>query len=408
VGAVAEPRVYSVSEITSQIRGLLETHYRSVVVQGEISNFRPAASGHLYFSLKDHDALLSVVMFRNRQTGLAFVPADGQLVVARGTISVYEKRGTYQLICESMSRAGQGAILQMLEERKRSLAAEGLFDQARKRPLPLLPSRVAVITSPTGAVIRDILRVTARRNPGLDIVLLPATVQGDGAAESIVRQIRIANRHRLGEVIIVARGGGSLEDLLPFYEESVVRAVAASEIPVISAVGHETDVSFCDLAADVRAATPSVAGELVSAAREQLLYQVTEARLNLTRAISSRTERVRLLLAQFRPENILQSLTMYTQRYNLRLAGGRDEVVDGIGDMLTRIRHRLELGQSEVQSRSPLEVLRRGYAVVRKGPSGPVLRDAGDVLPSDRLHIRLYKGKLTAEVLKTHGQDEDL
>lgn len=403
-----EPRVYTVTEITALVRGVLEGQFRDLVIQGEISNYRPAASGHVYFSLKDENALLQVVLFRGRLGGLTFTPGDGQLVMARGALSVYEKRGTYQLICESMSRAGQGAILAMLEERKRALAAEGLFDQARKRPLPLLPTRVAVVTSPTGSVIRDILRVTKRRNPGLGIVVLPATVQGPEAAQAVARQIRVANLCRLGDVIIVARGGGSLEDLLPFYDEGLVRAVARSGIPVISAVGHETDVSFCDLAADVRAPTPSAAAEMVSASREELLYRVTETRLTLQRAISNRMERIRLLLAQFKPETIRQSFTMYTQRYMLRLAGARDGVQDGIGDMLVRFRHRLELAQTEITSRSPLEILRRGYAVVRSVSSGRVLRRAQDAGPAERLDIRLFDGSLIAEVVESHGKDEKL
>lgn len=405
--SVAEPRVYTVTEITALVRGVLEGRFRDLVIQGEISNYRPAASGHVYFSLKDENALIQVVLFRGRLGGLTFTPGDGQLVIARGALSVYEKRGTYQLICESLSRAGQGAILAMLEERRRSLAAEGLFDQARKRPLPRLPTRVAVITSPTGAVIRDILRVTRRRNPGLSIVILPATVQGAEAAGAVARQIRVANRCRLGDVIIVARGGGSLEDLLPFYEEALIRAVAGSELPVISAVGHETDVSFCDLAADVRAPTPSAAAEMVSASREELLYRVTETRLSLQRAMAGRTERIRLLLAQFRPETIRQSFTMYTQRYMLGLADARDGVVDGMGDMLVRFRHRLELARMEITSRSPLEILRRGYAVVRAAASGSVLRSAEDARPAERLDIRLFKGSLLAEVLETHGEDEE-
>jgi exodeoxyribonuclease VII large subunit len=406
--AVAEPRVYTVTEITSLVRGLLESRFRELAVQGEISNYRPAASGHAYFSLKDENSLLQVVMFRGRLAGLGFAPSDGQLVVARGALSVYEKRGVYQLVCESMSRAGEGAILALLEERKRALAAEGLFDQARKRPLPLLPSRVAVVTSPTGSVIRDILRVTRRRNAGLDIVVLPATVQGEGAAEAVARQIRVANRFSLGDVIIVARGGGSLEDLLPFYDERVVRAVASSNIPVISAIGHETDVSFCDLAADVRAPTPSAAAEVVSAARAELLYRVTEFRLSLQRVMATRTERIGLLLAQFKPETLLQSFMMYTQRYSQRLDGAADEVRGGIVDMLRDFRHRVELAQSEVSSRSPVEILRRGYAVVRAAASGRVLRDAADAPPPERLDIRLFRGSLTAEVLSSHGEDEEL
>ncbi|MBT3273514.1 MAG: exodeoxyribonuclease VII large subunit, partial [Spirochaetales bacterium] len=232
---------YSVSEITTLIKRSLESEYSGVRIEGEISNFRPAASEHLYFTLKDADAMISAVMFRGRASRLSFQPEDGQLVVAGGNISVYAKRGNYQIICDSLTKAGVGEILVMLEERKKRLAAEGLFDDVYKKPLPLFPSKIAVVTSPTGAALQDIMRVTRRRNAGIDIVVLPALVQGDGAAEAIAKQIKTANQHRLGDVIVVGRGGGSLEDLLPFSEEVVVRAVAESELPIISAVGHEID-----------------------------------------------------------------------------------------------------------------------------------------------------------------------
>ncbi len=285
-------RTYSVSEITELIRMLLETEFTGVRLEGEISNCRPASSGHLYFTLKDHDAMIQAVMFRNRCASLSFRPIDGKKVVVEGNISVYGKRGTYQVVCESMKDDGTGDILLILEERKRRLAAEGLFDQARKRPLPMMPSRVAVVTSPTGAAIRDILNVLRRRNSGLNLVVLPAAVQGDGAAEAIARQIETANLHRLGDVLIVGRGGGSLEDLLPFSEERVVRAVAASRIPVISAVGHEVDVALSDLAADLRAPTPSAAAELVSGSRDDLLRRVRDLESGIRRTLEQRIDRI--------------------------------------------------------------------------------------------------------------------
>ena len=405
---VDKPRVWTVTEITAQVRGTLEPRFRDLTVQGEISNWRPAASGHLYFSLKDEGALLSAVMFRREAVGLPFQPADGQLVVARGNLSVYEKRGVYQLVCETLSPAGQGAILAMLEERKRKLAAEGLFSPERKRALPLLPRRVVVVSSPTGAVIQDILRVTRRRNPGLDITLVPAQVQGEGAAPILARRIRLAGRLGLGEVLIVARGGGSLEDLLPFYDEAVVRAIAESPIPVISAVGHETDFTFSDLAADVRAPTPSAAAEIVSAAREELTHRVRQLALTLERAVQTRLDRAALLLRQLKPQELLRNMTSYVSQYTQRLTGAATAISSGIADTLRRLRHRLDLASTEVEHRSPMEILRRGYAVVRHGRTGAVLRDASEASAHETIEVRLYRGGLTAEVTETHGQDTKL
>jgi exodeoxyribonuclease VII large subunit len=300
----AQERVFSVSEITELIKATLEDGFPRVTVQGEISNFRPSSTGHYYFSLKDNESVISAVMFRGRLSGLSFKPVDGQLVQASGGVSVYARRGSYQLICESLMRAGEGDILALLEQRKRALAAEGLFDEQRKRALPLYPSRVAVVTSPTGAAVRDILRILGRRNSGIDVVILPTPVQGEGADERIAQQIETANRFSIADVLIVGRGGGSLEDLLSFSSERVVRAIAASRIPVISAVGHETDVTLADFAADVRAPTPSAAAELVAASRAELASRVGALESGISSSLRRRLERVRLLLSQFTGENL--------------------------------------------------------------------------------------------------------
>ncbi|HPO03165.1 MAG TPA: exodeoxyribonuclease VII large subunit, partial [Treponemataceae bacterium] len=264
-------RPVKISEITAIIKEILEGSFPSVLLEGEISNYRPSSTGHLYFTLKDDSSSISAVMFKGRSRQLAFVPRDGMLVRAKGSISVYEARGTYQIIIDSMEQAGTGDILRLLEERKQRLAREGLFDEKRKRPIPFFPERIAVITSPTGAAVRDIVQILRRRNPAIHIVILPASVQGSEAPESLARQIETANRFAMADLIIIGRGGGSLEDLLPFSDESVVRSIAASKIPVISAVGHETDWSLSDLAADVRAPTPSAAAELASPLAEDIL-----------------------------------------------------------------------------------------------------------------------------------------
>jgi len=261
----------SVSALTNLIKGTLEGFYSSVAVQGEVSNAKLSSSGHLYFSLKDREALIQAVMFKYRLSFLGFEIRDGMKLIVSGGVSVYAARGQYQLIAQSARIAGTGDILAMLEERKRRLAAEGLFDEDKKRPLPRFPSRVALITSPSGAAVRDIIHVLGRRNAGVDLIILPCPVQGEGAAEIIAARIRQANRLSVADVLIVGRGGGSLEDLLAFSDEAVVRAVAESEIPVISAVGHEIDWAICDYAADLRAATPSAAAELVAESRATLL-----------------------------------------------------------------------------------------------------------------------------------------
>lgn len=396
---------YSVTSITTLIKRSLERAYSGVQVEGEISNFRPSGAGHLYFTLKDENASLSAVMFRGRAARLDFKPEDGQLVVASGNISVYEKRGVYQIICERLKKAGIGDILLMLEERKKRLAAEGLFDEDLKQPLPLFPSRVAVITSPTGAAIRDILQVTRRRNAGIDIVILPAPVQGDGAAEIIAAQIDRANDLDLGEVLIIGRGGGSLEDLLPFSEESVVRAVARSRMPVISAVGHEIDVSLSDLAADVRAPTPSAAAEIVSASRDELRIRVKHLREAMESATTVRVERIRLLLGGFSARNLERNFRILIQPFLLRLDDAKEYLVRTMREATASKRHRLELAGQGLESRSPYGILSRGYAIVTNADTQEVLTDAAESASGNRVSIRLAKGSLGAEVTEVHDEE---
>jgi exodeoxyribonuclease VII large subunit len=399
-------RVYSVTEITQLIKGTLEEGFPWVTVQGEISNFRPSSAGHWYFSLKDADAVLSLVMFKGRLDGVRFTPADGTLVKATGSVSVYARRGNYQLICESLIKAGEGDLLARLEELKRRLSAEGLFDLDRKKPLPLYPSRVAVVTSPTGAAVRDILRVLRRRSAGVDVVIVPAPVQGDGADEKIARAIQIADRHGLGEVIIVGRGGGSLEDLMPFSSEIVVRAIASSETPVISAVGHETDVTLSDLAADVRAPTPSAAAEMVAASRADLLTRVLGMQDSMARGIRQRTERARLLMGQFAAESLERNVRLFVQPLSQRTDLAREELLQGLKEMLTARRHRCSLASRELVSYSPLEILARGYAVVTHEQTGKILRSSDGANRGDRVSIRLSRGRIRATVEETHAGEK--
>ena len=392
---------FKVSEITELIRMALESQFYDVSIEGEISNFRPSSTGHLYFTLKDSDAVISAVMFRNRIGSLSFEPADGQMVTVTGNVSVYAKRGSYQIIVERMDKSGEGDLLAMLEERKRRLAGEGLFDEAKKRPLPLFPQRVAVVTSPTGAAIRDILNVTARRNAGIDIVILPAPVQGEEAAEKIARQIERANWFGLGDVLIVARGGGSLEDLLPFSDEVVVRAIAASRIPVISAIGHEIDVSLSDLAADVRAATPSAAAEIVSARRDELLDEVRSIELAIGRELRRRVDRVRLLLERFTSEQLDRDFRQIVQPFLLRLDDAKESLLRTLHERLVKARHRIELLIQGVSSNSPLEILKKGYSVVTDKGSGRLITRATQTAKGRLISVRLAAGGLEAEVQET-------
>ncbi len=403
-------RPYKVSEITSLIKSTLEGSFPAVSVEGEISNFRPSSTGHLYFTLKDRDAMLQAVMFRNRALSLGFAPEDGMLVVARGSISVYARRGSYQIICESLDLAGQGEILVMLEERKRRLAMEGLFDSERKKPIPLLPSSIAVVTSPTGAAIRDILNVIGRRNSGVDVVILPAPVQGDEAAPIIARQIRTADRFRLGDVIIVSRGGGSLEDLLPFSDEEVVRAVAACETPVISAVGHEIDIALTDLAADLRAPTPSAAAEIVSARRDELRMRILELGRSIGRTFTDRVERARLLLRQFTPDALERSFRIIVQPLLLRLDDAKESVLDAMERRVTESRHRLSLAAQALEACSPFEVLKRGYAMVYRPEDGRIITAPEAVQVDERISVRFHRGGLDArvEAVKPGDTNEEL
>ena len=404
-GQLAE-HVYTVSEITQLIKMTLEEGFPWVTVKGEISNFRPSSTGHWYFSLKDLDAVISVVMFRGRLDGVRFSPADGMLVTATGSVSVYAKRGGYQIICESLARAGEGDILALLEELKRKLASEGLFDIARKKKLPLFPARIAVVTSPTGAAVRDILRILRRRNSGVSVVIIPTPVQGDGAGERIARAIELANLHALGEVIIVGRGGGSLEDLLPFSSERVVRAIAASRLPVISAVGHETDVTLSDLAADIRAPTPSAAAELVAAPSAELQSRVRGLQSLMERDVRQRLERIRLLLGQFAPENLERNARIFLQPIAQRLDYAAEELLQGFRDLTGSCRHRFELAARELASYSPLAILKRGYAVVTHERTRRILLSSQAVRQGDSVSITLSEGALRATVEETHAAEK--
>ncbi len=389
-------RVYSIREITAIIKGMFEQQFSTVRVEGEISNCRPSSTGHLYFTLKDEKAALQAVMFKGKAWALQFEPKDGMRVVVSGSLSVYEQRGSYQIVADKMELAGEGAILKMLEERKKKLAQEGLFDSERKRPLPFFPLRVAVITSPTGAALRDILTVLNRRNNKISVTVLPAPVQGNEAAPVLVRQLQTANRYNLGEVIIIGRGGGSLEDLLPFSDEAVVRAIADSEIPVISAVGHEIDWALSDFAADARAPTPSAAAEIAAPVLDEITYTIERAKTEMQHTIDGRVDTIRLMIKSFTPELLEMQFRRIEQPLLMRLDDAKEDLLQNMQDKLTAVRHRLALISKTIEGANPNDILRRGYSIVYNKDTGAVIRDAAAVKDGERLRIALHKGELSA------------
>ena len=384
----------SVSELTEQIRNCLENSFSAVSIEGELSNCRPASSGHLYFSLKDAGEKIDAVMFKNKLKFLNFQPKDGMLLRVRGSLSVYAPRGTYSIVCEEMEIAGAGEILAMLEKRKQKLAAEGLFDTERKKNLPRFPAVVGVISSPTGAAVRDILNILQRRAK-LRVIILPAPVQGEDAASIIAARIRQANQWQLADVLIVGRGGGSLEDLLPFSDEEVVRAVGESQIPVVSAVGHEIDWALSDFAADLRAPTPSAAAELVSENHCAIFEEIKKAAENFKAAVLSRLEKTRLLLKVFDPHDLEFRFRSILQPRLIRLDDAKEDLIKAITEKHAFLRSRLELASAIVEAGSPLAAMERGFSVVTDS-AGKIVRNAAEVKKGDKLNIRPLKGEIIA------------
>lgn len=389
----------TVSQLTNLIKTMLENSFQNVVLKGEISNFKPSASGHIYFSLKDADAQISAVMFRGNAQFLSFQPKDGTMVQVKGKLSVYAPRGNYQLIITSMEKAGTGNIMEMIEMRKRKLAAEGLFDSSRKRQLPFFPETVGVVTSPNGAALRDILNIRKRRNDKVNITVFPALVQGETAAPTIVQMIETANRYKMCDVLIVGRGGGSLEDLLPFSEESVVRAIAASEIPVVSAVGHEIDWALSDFAADRRAPTPSAAAEIVIPEKSVIQENIAFFKTDIYNSMENRIKNLRLLLKTFDPENMCTRLQNIEQRFSERFDRVYESIIDTMNTLIQERRIRIQRCTEILENCNPQTIFDRGYSMVTDS-NGNVIRNSEYVSSGDVINIRPAKGKITARVTK--------
>ncbi|MDR0785898.1 MAG: exodeoxyribonuclease VII large subunit [Treponema sp.] len=391
-------REFTVSELTSLIKNNLENAFPEIVVQGEASNCRPSSTGHLYFTLKDGGACISAVMFRNRYRSLSFDPKDGMLLRATGALSVYPLRGAYQIVCEEIEKCGAGDILALLEQRKRTLAGEGLFDDARKQRLPRFPETVGVVSSPTGAALRDILNILNRRAASVNVVILPCPVQGSEAAAIIARRIEQANFWNLADVLIVGRGGGSLEDLLPFSEEIVVRAVAGSRIPVVSAVGHEIDWALSDYAADLRAPTPSAAAELVSADCGAALTVIHGIMDGMYQSMTMRLDKTRLLVKPFSAEDMEYRFRAILEPRLARFDDAKDALIISLQNRIIDMRRKLELERRTLEAADPNSVLRRGFAVVTAADTGKFVRNASYAKKGDRLNIRFMDGQVKAVV----------
>ena len=434
-----EPKrvIYTVSELTSKIKLLLEDSFPFIWITGEISNFRVPASGHFYFTLKDENAQINALMFKGMNRNLRFKPEDGMSVIGLGRISLYEPRGTYQIILEYLEPKGIGALQVAFERLKQKLFKEGLFDEKFKKPLPFLPHKISVITSPTGAVAHDFIRVASRRFENIPIQIISTKVQGEGAEAQIVDAIELANLRNDSDIAILARGGGSLEDLHAFNSESVARAIFASGIPIVSAVGHETDYTIADFVADLRAPTPSAAAELTVPKKSDLKLRVEESKFSLTRSIlqhtgvsrtavenlkkrlinprkrladlilhiddnTSRLIRAFLSMIELEKERlgwkmdslIAKSPVHKIQNYNDKLDMFKNNILKSLDFILNKSKHKFQELTSRLHDLSPLAVLDRGYSIARTIPMREIIRDPDQVSERDRMEVIVAKGNI--------------
>ena len=441
---VPDRKVWTVSQLTARIRDLLEGEFEDLWVEGEISNTHASQAGHIYFTLKDEKAQIRCACFRDKLRGIKFRPEDGLKVTVRGAVSVYELRGEYQMYVTQIEPVGLGALQLAFEQLKQRLEAEGLFDPARKKPLPLLPRRIGLVTSPTGAAVRDVLRILKRRFPNVYVLLYPVRVQGDEAPGEIAAALEYFSRRDAADVLLLVRGGGSLEDLWAFNEEQVARAIAACPIPVISGIGHETDFTIADFVADVRASTPSNAAEIVVRTRDEFLRHIEQLARSLAQhvrlALLARRSRLHELQAHRGFRRLDHLLRQHRQRADemtgrlgellrrrlelsrrrvevaqarvrafdfrpriatleMRLAQRRQDVGIRMERLLRARAERIDRLRTQLEERSPLRVLERGYAVAYDA-QGNVVRSADQVEVGDAVSIQLARGRLTTEVLK--------
>lgn len=419
--------ILTVTDLTRRIRYALEDRFSAVTVEGEISNYYPSPAGHIYFTLKDAGSQIKTVFFKGSQRGHTQKLADGLKVRVHGEISVYEKGGSYQIIARRIETAGKGDLHAQFEALKLKLLEEGLFAEERKRPLPFLPQHVAVVTSPRGAAIRDFLNVINRRYPNLHIVIFPVRVQGEGAAEEVANAIRLANARGGMDVIVVTRGGGSLEDLWCFNEEVVARAIAGSDLPVLSAIGHEVDFTIADFVADFRAPTPSAAAELLVGRKDAFEEQLAQFSRSLAGALKTHVLQLKHRLLRAATHPAMREPRILVQQYQQRIdtsmrrmqnAMTRDvqSVRHQLSDHSRRLEHGLTLGLERRRSRveryqaglaalSPLAVLERGYSIAYTG-SGDIVKHAGQVQAGDTLRTRMHGGEIVSTVNSTTPSED--
>lgn len=397
-------KIFSVSELTNAIKGVLEPTFRGISVKGEISNFKLQSSGHLYFSLKDAGSQISAVLFKGSAANLPRMPKEGDQVVAKGEISLYAPRGQYQIVIRELQFLGVGELLLKLHQLKEMLQMRGWFDPQHKKGLPKLPRRIGVVTSPTGAVIQDILHILTRRFAGFQVILNPVKVQGEGAAQEIAQAINDFNQHGLADVLIVGRGGGSIEDLWAFNEEIVAKAIFESKIPVISAVGHETDFTIADLVADVRAPTPSAAAEIVIAEKTHLLNFLSSAEQLCRQRITQQIGQYRQRLGALRkhpllssPYGILAQTIQKLDDYSRQL-----ELLNPM-IRIGQMRERLKRVQEHLKSIHPQNLLKKGYTILFSEKEDSIILSAKDLVPNQKIVALLHDGKATLVV----GKNDD-
>ncbi len=393
-----ETHILTVTQLTGRIKNLLENSLPEIWVEGEISNFSLPQSGHAYFTLKDEHSQIRAVLFRSAQRFIKFTLQHGMYVTCRGRVTVYEPRGEYQLILEYVEPKGIGALQLAFEQLKARLEKEGLFDRERKKSIPALPRRIGIITSPSGAALQDILRVMKRRHPRIQILIYPVPVQGADAAPAIVDAIRFFNREKKADVMIIGRGGGSLEDLWAFNEEKVARAFSASKIPIISAVGHETDYTIADFVSDLRAPTPSAAAEMVVETEEHLRKRLATLEAGLIRNIRLRIEQTRLLCKQ--SQQLLGNPRQQLEQYAQRVDELTERAATGIGNNMQKKRAALLSFTAALGHLNPLGILSRGFSITKKYPTGIILKESSQVAAGDLLITRLHTGELLSRVEK--------
>lgn len=387
-------KVVSVSQLTASVKAILEGGVGAVIVRGEISNWRPATSGHIYFSLKDSEAMISAAFFRGAALRAKnLVIKDGIEVICKGKISVYPPRGTYQIIVDSIEPVGAGGLQAQFEALKKKLFQEGLFDPASKKPLPKMPSKIVVITSPTGAAIRDVISVLKRRNAGVDVLLIPAVVQGADAPRDLIKALRMANEFNLGDVILLTRGGGSLEDLWCFNDEELAREIFKSEIPIVSAVGHEIDFTIADFVADLRAPTPSAAAELLVRESQIIFETILDAKQRLESSMRRELQQARLKLRSI--AGLLKNPKDRINELRLRFDDWSERLLQATKRKIERKKDNVRRSEETLKALSPLKVLDRGYSIIFS--EGKAVRYVRQIPSGQRFQVRVSDGTVEAE-----------